>query len=268
MADTISLKREGYIALVTLDREHKKNAFDAHMFKALKIVTQELKTDLPRAVVLTGAGEQAFSAGFDVGLDNPMTARLFNAVNTGDEEMAMEVIQEFRQIVDDFVNLPIPIIAGVNGLAYGGGAELAVRCDMRIMDESAGICFSEVRLGLMPDWGGGAYLSKLVGTAAASDLILTARVVGAKEAKALGLVNQVSEKGCCLHQAMELAGRISRNGPKAVQQALAVIRESRELPMSQALVSEARAAARLIVSGECIHGITAFMEKKPPEFPD
>jgi len=89
------------------------------------------------------------------------------------------------------VALPVPIIAAINGLAFGGGAELAVRCDMRVMDPGAVICFSEVRLGLMPDWGGGVALSRLLGRSLAADHILTARRVNADEALDMGLVNQV-----------------------------------------------------------------------------
>lgn len=223
--------------------------------------------DLPRAIVLTG-GAGAFCAGFDVGLENPMTADLLEAVNSKDEALALKVIQDLRQVVDRFSGLPVPIIAAVNGLAYGGGAELAMRCDMRVMDDAAEICFSEVRLGLMPDWGGGAGLAALVGTARAADLILTARVVDAKEAEGLGLVNRVSDKGCCIDDAMDLAGQIARNGPNAVRHALRVLRDSRDLSLNKALEKEAKAAAELIVSGECIHGITAFMENRPPKFPN
>ncbi len=264
----IRLERQAKIAVVTMDRQAKKNAFDAAMFEALAGVTEKLARDLPRVIVLTGAGDGPFCSGFDVGLENPMTNDLLTAVNSKDKTLALKVIQDFRQVVDRFSGLPVPIIAAVNGLAYGGGAELAVRCDMRVMDGSAEICFSEVRLGLMPDWGGGPCLARLVGTARAADMILTARVVGANEAERLGLVNRVSDRGCCLDDAMDLAGQISGNGPNAVRHALKVLRESRDLPLNKALENEAQAAANLIVSGECIHGITAFMENRPPEFPD
>jgi len=120
----------------------------------------------------------------------------------------------------------------------------------------------------VPDWGGGPYLTKLVRSAVASDLILTARTVNAEEALRIGLVNRVSEVGRSVHDAFSLAEQIAQNGPKAVRHALAVIRQSRDLPLGKALELEAETAAELIVSGECMHGITAFMEKKKPEFPD
>ena len=178
------------------------------------------------------------------------------------------MIQRIRNAVDAFIELPVPIIAAINGLAYGGGAELATRCDLRVMDPSSLICFSEVRLGLMPDWGGTPCLTELVGSAVASDLILTARTVNADEALKIGLANRVSDKGRSAEQALNLAGQIAENGPRAVRHALSVIRESRDLPLQKALELEAQTAAKLIATGEFMHGVTAFMEKKPPRFPD
>ena len=146
--------------------------------------------------------------------------------------------------------------------------ELATRCDLRVMDQTAQLCFSEVRLGLMPDWGGGPYLTKLVGSAIASDLILTAREVNAEEALQLGLVNRVSSQGQSVDEAFMLADQIAQNGPRAVRHALTVIRQSQGMSLEKALELEAETAAELIASGECIHGIAAFLEKKKPEFPD
>jgi enoyl-CoA hydratase/carnithine racemase len=162
----------------------------------------------------------------------------------------------------------VPVIAAVNGLAFGGGAELAVRCDLRVMDPAAVICFSEVRLGLMPDWGGGAALAHLIGASRAADLILTARKVPAGEAINYGLANRISRPGQCLDDALNLADLIAKNGPRAVRSALNVIRQSRHQSLNQTLDLEADQAISLIVSGECFHGVGAFLEKREPEFPD
>lgn len=264
----IHMEKNGKIALVIINRPEKKNAFDAAMFDDLEKTAQDLEKDLPRAVVITGKDPEAFSAGFDVSLDNPMTRDFLEAVNAKDKSLAQKVINRLRRAVDRFVNLPVPLIAAINGLAYGGGAELAVRCDLRVIDIKAEICFSEVRLGLMPDWGGGPALAGLIGTSRASDLILTARTLTAKAAFEIGLVNHVSEHGACLDHAMDIARQISQNGPNAVRHTLDLLRQTRDLPLSQALAKEAEAASDLIVSGECLHGITALMEKRQPEFPD
>jgi len=256
------------IALVTMNRANKENAFDESMYSALENVTEELRRNLPRAIILTGAGDKAFSAGFDVNPANPLVVDVLGALEDKDIESARRLIHRIRKAIDGFIALPVPIIAAINGLAYGGGAEFATRCDLRLMDETAQICFSEVRLGLMPDWGGGPYLTKLVGSSVAADLILTARTVNADEAFKIGLVNRVCVKGSVIEEALNLAGQIAQNGPEAVRSALTVIRQSQGLSMEKALELEAETAAQLIVSGECMHGITAFLEKRKPEFPD
>jgi enoyl-CoA hydratase/carnithine racemase len=171
-------------------------------------------------------------------------------------------------VIDSFISVPVPIIAALNGNAYGGGAELAARCDLRVMDPEAVICFSEVSLGLMPDWGGGAALARLVGTSRAADLILTARKIGSSEAYAMGLVNRISEKSRALDEAIVFAEIIAENGPRAVRNALSLIRENQNISFSASLQMEAELAATLISSGECFHGVSAFLEKKKPEFPD
>jgi len=264
----VQVERKNKIALVTMDYTSKKNAFDESMFLALENVTQELNQDLPRAIIITGAGQEAFCAGFDVNPENPLVADLIKFIGNNDVEPARKLINRIRKSIDSFISLPVPIIAAINGSAYGGGMELATRCDLRVMDQTAQLCFSEVRLGLMPDWGGGPYLTKLVGSAIASDLILTAREVNAEEALQLGLVNRVSSQGQSVDEAFMLADQIAQNGPRAVRHALTVIRQSQGMSLEKALELEAETAAELIASGECIHGIAAFLEKKKPEFPD
>jgi len=262
------MERRGKVAILTIDRPRRRNTFNEYMFSELARVTDALRNNLPRAVVITGGGDKAFCAGFDVNPDNPWVSQLIDSVEKKDRSPAEKMIRKLRETVDGFVSLPIPIIAALNGLAYGGGAELAVRCDLRVMDPGAVICFSEVRLGLMPDWGGGATLAHLVGSARAADMILTARNVEAGEAINLGLVNRISRPGQALEQAVMLAEMIAGNGPRAIKHALEVIRESQNLPLEQTLDLEAERAVSLIVSGECFHGVAAFLEKKEPDFPD
>jgi len=142
----------------------------------------ELTQSLPRVIILTGAGEKAFCAGFDMNPGNPLLTPLLTSAETHDKGPAYELIHRIRTSTDSLVLLPVPIIAAINGLAYGGGAEIASRCDLRVMDPHAVFCFSEVRLGLMPDHGGVEGLTKFVGASRAADLILTARKVDAQEA--------------------------------------------------------------------------------------
>ena len=269
MADYgIRLEREGQIAVVIFDRPGRQNTLDEHMWACMEQVVTELKARLPRAVVLTGSGDRAFCAGFDVNLENPMVARLIDAVQKHEKGPAYDLIRRVRTITDSLAMLPVPIIAAINGLAYGGGAEIATRCDLRVMDPGATICFSEVRLGLMPDHGGVVGLTRLLGASRAADLILTARKVGAEEALQMGLINRISPPGKALEDARELARAIAENGPRAVRHALKMIRRTVDISTTDALELETEEAVTLIASGECIHGITAFLSKQKPVFPE
>lgn len=264
----IRLEIKNNIATVTINRPERMNAFNLNMFDELKRVTRELTHRLPRVVIITGSGERAFSAGFDVNPDNPMVSSLYEAVAQQKADEVRASIQMLRDSVDGFIALPVPIIAALNGLAYGGGAELAMRCDMRIINKNGTICFSEVKLGLMPDWGGGAALTHLAGPAVAADLILSARTISSEEAFSLGLINRISEKNQAYQDALELARDISQNGPVAVRHVLSLIRQSRNMTLNESLNYEFEQAVSLIASGECIHGISAFLSKKAPDFPD
>ncbi|MBN1881925.1 MAG: enoyl-CoA hydratase/isomerase family protein [Deltaproteobacteria bacterium] len=259
---------EKHIAQVTLDRPDKKNAMDEIMWSALEEAARILKDPLPRAVIVTGPPGGAFCAGMDVHPDNPQIQDFSAAVSEHDVDTARALLLRIRRAVDALASLPVPLIAAVNGIAYGGGAELAMRCDMRVMDPDAVICFSEVRMGLMPDWGGGVALRRIAGPAICAELILTARKVRADEALALGLVNRISPPGKCLEAAREMADTITQNGPRAVRAALRVIRESSDLPFEDALSLETEQASKLIATGECVTGISAFISGTQPDFPD
>ena len=266
--ENIRLERKGPIAIVTLDRPERLHAFNEKMFDLLEEVTNELRRNLPRVIIVTGTGDRSFSAGFDVQPDNPMVKRIMEAVMKKDDKPAREAIDRVREVTDAFSSLPVPIIAALNGNAYGGGAELASRCDLRILNRDSVICLSEVKLGLMPDWGGGAALAHLIGASRAADLILTARKVGAEEALMMGIVNRVSDSGKTLEDALEMAEMIAGNGPRAVRHCLELTRNRRNSFFDASLAEEADRAVELIASGECFHGVGAFLERKKPEFPD
>jgi enoyl-CoA hydratase/carnithine racemase len=269
MADYgIRLEREDQIAVVTFDRPDRQNTLDEHMWDCMEKVVADLKARLPRVVVLTGSGDRAFSAGFDVNPENSMVAHLIDAVQKHEKGPAYDLIRRVRTTTDTLVMLPVPIIAAINGLAYGGGAEIATRCDLRVMDPCAAICFSEVRLGLMPDHGGVVGLTRLLGASRAADLILTARKVGAEEALQMGLINRISQPGKALEDARMLARSIAENGPRAIRHALKVIRRTMDMSTMEALELETEEAVSLIAHGECIHGIAAFLSKQKPVFPE
>jgi enoyl-CoA hydratase len=264
----VELRREGHVAVLIIDRPERRNALNEALWHALDAALAAIEAAPPRAVVLTGAGDRAFCAGMDVNPDNPQVARLIGAVQRGDVGPAAALLVGLRRIVDRLADLPVPTIAAINGLAYGGGAEIAARCDLRVVDPAATICFSEVRLGLMPDLGGGVALTRLLGPGRAADLILTSRRIAPDEALALGLVNRVSAPGAALAEAIALGAEISANGPRAVRSALQIIRRTPSLSDEEALAEELRSAAALIASGECAVGIPAFMARRTPDFPE
>jgi enoyl-CoA hydratase/carnithine racemase len=257
-----------HIAVVRFDRPERQNAFNEVMWTEFDEVIKQLADKTPRVVILTGTGDRAFSAGFDVNVDNPQVADLAGVMETRDRAPVEKLIRRIRRVVDALFDLPVPIIAALNGSAYGGGAELAVRCDMRVMDPDAAICFSEVRLGLMPDWGGAAALPRLIGPARAAEMILTAREISAREALSCGLANRISSPGRALDESIDLARMIAANGPRAVCSALAVIRATSDPSLAKALDLEMEKAISLITTGECVYGISAFLSKETPEFPD
>ncbi len=265
--DHVELERRGLVAIIRLDRAERKNAMNRAMFAALGSIAAELAVRLPRAVVVTGAGG-AFSAGMDVNPDNPHVAGIIEAVRAGEREPVAAMLAEIHAALDPLFALDVPLIAAVDGLAYGGGAELATRCDLRVADPNATFCFSEVKLGLMPDWGGGVALARLIGPSRAAELVLTARKVGADEALRLGLVNRISAPGAALEEAITLAESIARNGPRAVRSALSLLRSAGDLARADAIAHERELAIDLIASGECVHGITAFLTGKAADFPD
>lgn len=265
----VDLQLHGKTAVVTINRPNKRNAVNTDILDGLIEVSKIIKQKLPRAVVLTGKGDKAFCAGFDVNpQDNPMAQEFADAVLNKNPETTQKTINRLRHSIDEFMSIPVPLIAAINGIAYGGGAEIAARCDLAIMNQSAEICFSEVKLGLMPDFGGGAKLAKLIGPSKAAYLILTAKKIYADEALSLGLVNQVSKNNNALKDALKLAEQIAENGPNAVMSSLSVIRECMNKSFDELLAYEKEKAVSLILKGEAIHGVLAFMEKKQPVFPD
>jgi enoyl-CoA hydratase/carnithine racemase len=237
------------------------------MWSAHGRAADELAARLPRAIVLTGAGD-AFSAGMDVNPDNPQVARLVEAVASGEVGPPRAMLDGIHAVLDRLFALPVTLIAAIGGLAYGGGAEIATRCDLRVVDPAATICFSEVRLGLMPDLGGGVALARLLGPGRAADLILTARKVDAVEALALGLANRISAPGAARAEAIALAEQIASNGPRAVRAALGILRRATDLSWPEAVAAEVDAAAHLIATGECQQGIMAVLGRTTPRFVD
>jgi len=252
----IRLDREHGVATVTVDRPERLNALDSGTLTMLLGVFEELARDESvRAVVLTGAGDRAFIAGADI-------------VEMKEKEPAQALaFARLGQTVCAAIEAaPQPVIAAINGYALGGGCEIALACDIRLASERAVLGQPEVTLGVPPGWGGTQRLPRLIGAGLARELIYTGRRVGAEEALRIGLVNAVVPADELLDRAHELARTIARNAPVAVRLAKEAIRRGLDVDLDAGLVLEAQAFALAFSTADQKEGMTAFLERRVPEF--
>ncbi|MCA2981133.1 MAG: enoyl-CoA hydratase/isomerase family protein [Myxococcaceae bacterium] len=237
----------------TIDGELRRNALSKAMVAELgeHVARVSGPSRDVRAVVLTGAGTRAFCAGADL------------------KERASMSPDEVRHFLDalrrTFRALELSdcvFIAFINGVAFGGGTELALACDLRVMDEAAEVGLTEVKLGIIPGGGGTQRLPRLIGRGAAKDLILTGRRVASDEALSLGLVNRVGT----VEDAMHLAKMVVENAPLAVALAKHAIDDGAHLALDAALEVEQRAYEQTLGTRDRLEGLKAFAEKRPPVF--
>jgi enoyl-CoA hydratase len=208
-----------------------------------------------RCVVLTGDG-QYFSAGADV-----------KEMASLEMSRAPEVVARTQAVFSRIEALDCPVIAAINGLALGGGLELALACDLRVAADSAKLGAPEVGIGLMPAYGGTQRLPRLVGAAKARELIFTGAMIPATEGLRIGLVNRVVPSGQELRAARDLAHTIGQKAPRAVAAAKRAIREGLERPLGEGLQLEGELFARdVLPSQDLLEGLTAFIEHRPPKF--
>lgn len=247
--ERVLLERRGAVALVTLNAPEKRNAIDLAMVQALHTVFDELRAHAElAAVVLTGAGDKAFAAGADIGeLRERRAAQALAAINSA----LFAKIEEFPQ----------PVIAAIRGYALGGGCELAIACDLRVAGESAKLGQPEVRLGIIPAAGGTYRLPRLIGLGRARELIYTGRMVDAREALAIGLVNTVVPDADVVERAIALAGEIAQNGPLAVRLAKSALNALGRPEQAVAGAFESLAQAVLFDSDDKQQRMTAFLER-------
>ena len=249
-------RRTDGIIIITINRPERRNALDRITLAiGRKLIRDILYDRAARVLIVTGAGDSAFCAGADLKEREGMTMD--------------EVRQYIRYIRDTFTeieNLPIPVIAAINGFALGGGLELALACDMRICAPGAKMALNETSLGIIPGGGGTVRLPRLVGKGIAKEMILSARWVEAEEAMRIGLVNAVAPEGRLMESAISMAERIVGNGPIAVTQAKYVINRGLELDLEQALQTESDSYEVCIPTKDRLEALAAFKEKRKPQF--
>ena len=251
------IERAGSVATVTLQRPEAANAFSqalvADLRSALAALRAEPEVATLAAVILTGAGDRAFSAGADLKERRGMTL-----------SQTRTFLSELNGLMEDVAGFPRAVIAALNGAAFGGGLELALAADLRIAAEGIQLGLTEVRLGIIPGAGGTQRLSRLCGVAVAKELILTGRRLDAATALRLGLVGAVVPAEQLLSAARSLAAEIAQAGPLAVQQAKRAIDEGFGLPMAEALAAEQAAYDVVLASEDRNEGLAAFAEKRKP----
>jgi enoyl-CoA hydratase len=242
------------LAILTLNRPKVLNALNRATFNELETAFTELAaSDSVRAILLTGAGEKAFAAGADI--------QELAAVSALDGQ---QLAARGQRVFDLIENCGKPVIACINGFALGGGCELAMACTIRLASENAKLGQPEVKLGLLPGYGGSQRLPRLIGKGAALKLLLTGEIVSAAEAYRLGLVDEVVPAGELLKRAEQMALAIAANAPLAIRQTIAAVHAGYDLPLRQALDLEASLFGVCCSTEDKAEGTRAFLEKRPP----
>lgn len=256
--ETLKLERiERHVLVVTLNRPEAMNAITTQMGRDLLALWTQLAADDAdlRCVVLTGAGERAFCAGGDLKERRGMDDATWRAQH-----------EIFERAFVALLDVPIPVVAAINGVAYGGGLETALGCDFLYAARDARFALPEVRLGIMPGGGGTQTLARAVGERRAKELILRAQPFDAQQALAWGLVNHLSEPGRVLEDASTAAREIAANAPLAVRQAKKSIHWGLQADLATGYRFEIEAYNRVVVSEDRHEGVCAFNEKRAPVF--
>jgi len=257
--ENVLVSVDGAIGTITLNRPEKLNAFAGRMRQEIaEAVTRLAQDDEVRVLVITGAG-RAFCAGADIGYMRTL-------LEEEDWENAKALVEAGRAVVTAIRKAPKPVIASVNGPAAGGGANLALACDLRIASDRASIGQTFNRIGLHPDWGGTYFLPRLVGPSKALELIFMAEMIGAEEALKLGLFNRVVPHDRLEEETRKLAELLAAKPPIALALAKEAVYRSAHASLEEMLDVELENQLRCFRSADAKEGLLAFLEKRPPAF--
>jgi enoyl-CoA hydratase len=253
---TISIARDGHLAVVTVTREEVLNALNEQVMRELTDAARALDADdAVRVVCLTGAGNKAFVAGADIAaMQNlsPREARAFSEIGGA--------------LGDAIEGSPKVFVAAVNGFALGGGTELALCCDFIYATTTARFGQPEVKLGVIPGFGGTQRLSRRVGIGKARELVFSGQIISAEEALRIGLADAVVPPEDLMPRVRDVAGSIAGNAPLAVAEAKRVMQLGQSMTLDQALVLEQRAFGELFATDDQKEGMAAFLDKRAPAF--
>ena len=253
---TLLLEKSDGIALITINNPQVLNAMTVASYELLEQMLAGLETDNSVGVVLlTGAGDKAFVAGGDI--------RYLESLGV---EGGREIALLAHRVYDRIVAFPKPVVAVINGYALGAGCELAMACDLRIAAESARLGQPEVKLGIIPGFGGTQRLSRLIGKGRAKELIFTGEMIDAKEAWRIGLVNRVVPADRLLEEARAVAAKMLDKSASAIRIAKEAIENGLEMDFARATRYEADLFGLCFATADAREGLKAFVEKRPPKF--
>jgi enoyl-CoA hydratase len=254
--ENVKLEKKTQIAYVTIDRPKVLNALNMATMEELGEVFTDLAADREiRVVILTGGGEKSFVAGADINelqKNNPVEAKAYT--------------HRGQAVLDLIENLGKPVIACINGFALGGGCEIAMACTMRLASENAKLGQPEVKLGIIPGYGGTQRLPRLVGTGLAMQILLTGEMITAQEAHRIGLVNEVLPADKLIARAEEIAAKIIANAPLATQYCMEAVNQGLNMTIQEGLFLEATLFSVCCATEDKKEGTTAFLEKRPAKF--
>lgn len=256
MYSSLLYEKKDKIGILTVNRPDKLNAISNELTRELELLLDEIENDNElRVLVITGAGDRAFVAGADI---NELVER--------DASLGRAVSRSRQQLFARIENLPVPVIAAVNGFALGGGLELALACNIRIASEKAQFGAPEVKLGIIPGDGGTQRLPRLVGLGRSMEMILTGDFIDAQDAFRIGLVNKVVSHDKLMESVLGLAQKIASRPPLAVKYAKEAVNRSQEGDTASGYALESYLHALACTTEDKKEGVSAFLEKRTGEF--
>lgn len=254
--ENILVEKKTAVAYVTINRPKVLNALNLETMEELRAAFTDIKNDTTiRVAVLTGSGEKAFVAGADIG-----------ELSKHDAISGKEYTHKGQSVLDLIEKLGKPVIACINGFALGGGCELAMACTMRLASQTAKLGQPEVKLGIIPGYGGTQRLPRLVGKGIAMQLVLTGEMISAEEAHRIGLVNEVVPTADLIPRAEAIAQKIVANAPLAIQYAMEAVNHALDLTLSEGLYLEATLFGVCCATEDKTEGTKAFLEKRAAQF--
>ncbi|MEP0518887.1 MAG: crotonase/enoyl-CoA hydratase family protein [Hyphomicrobiales bacterium] len=260
MTNLIEIERNGSIALLTLNRPEKLNALNYALNDRILMLLDSIEHDATiQVVVITGAGERAFSAGGDI-------HEFTQSVKAGVDTAVRDFCKRGQTMTARLEAFPKPIIAAVNGIAFGGGCEITEAVHLAIASEQAVFAKPEINIGIPPTFGGTQRLTRLAGRKRALELLLTGDTFTAERAYELGVVNKVVAHSQLLPAAFDLAGRIIRHSPLAASRIIAAVTRGINTTIDEGLLIEREQFARMAATNDVLEGLDAWIARRTPQY--